>query len=278
LSPKTPLAAGAAPGGPAAIFAAAPAAPAGAAPDLRGKLLLVIDDDSDSRILLTHMLEEFGCRVIAADSGEQGLRMAREFRPQIITVDLLMPRMDGATVIRELKADPELREIPLVVVSIVAEERRGGILGLVDILEKPVAREVLLAALENFHLPARPRILVVDDEADGREIIRAHLAGEPARLQMAANGREALACLEPEPPDLVVLDLGMPVLDGLAFLDLIRADPRFQKLPVLVVTAKVLSPGEKDQLRRQKLEFVKKSELSEDRFKLLLQRSLLHVK
>ena len=274
LRPPAARPAGAAPGGAVAIVAAARATPARAAADLQGKRLLVIDDDSDSRILLTHLLEEFGCRVIAADSGEQGLRLAREFRPQLITVDLLMPHMDGATVIRALRADPELREIPLVIVSIVAEERRDGILGCVDILEKPVAREVLLAALDNFHLPARPRILVVDDEADGREIIRSHLAGQPMRLQTAANGREALACLEPELPDLVVLDLGMPVLDGLTFLDLIRADPRFQQLPVLVVTARMLSPAEKEQLRRQKLEFVKKSELSEDGFRLLLQRSL----
>jgi PAS domain S-box-containing protein len=242
--------------------------------DLRAKLLLVIDDESDSRVLLTNLLEEFGYQVIAANSGEQGLRMAREFRPRIITVDLLMPEMDGATVIRALKADRDLRDIPLVVVSIVAEERRGSILGSVDILEKPVAREALLAALERFHLPANPNILVVDDEPDAREIIRSHLADQPVRLEMAADGRAALACLEKNPQDLVVLDLVMPVLDGLAFLDQIRGDPRWQQLPVLVVTAKPLSPLEKEQLRRQKLEFVKKAELSEEGFKLLLQRIL----
>jgi CheY-like chemotaxis protein len=185
-----------------------------------------------------------------------------------------MPEMDGAVVIRALKADAELRDIPLVVVSIVAEERRGSILGSVDILEKPVAREELLAALERFHLPASAKILVVDDEDDGREIIRSHLADREVQLQMAGNGREALACLEENPPDLVVLDLIMPVMDGIAFLDLIRSDPRFQQLPVLVVTAKVLSHQETEQLRLQKLEFVKKAELSEESFKLLLQRIL----
>jgi len=137
-----------------------------------------------------------------------------------------------------------------------------------------VAREALLAALERFPLPANPRILVVDDESDAREIIRSQLADQRVRLEMAADGREALACLEKNPQDLVVLDLIMPVLDGLAFLDQIRGDLRFQQLPVLVVTAKVLSPLEKEQLRRQKLEFVKKTELSEPGFKLLLQRIL----
>ncbi len=255
--------------------AVAPKPPAPRAPsELRGKLLLVIDDESDSRVLLTNILEEFGCQVIAANSGEQGLRMAREFKPHIITVDLLMPRMDGAAVIRAIKADPQLRDIPLVVVSIVAEERRGSILGSVDILEKPVSREDLQAALARCHLPANAKVLIVDDERDAREIIRSHLADKPLQLQMAANGREALDCLEKNPQDLVVLDLMMPVMDGITFLDALRGDPRFQQLPMVIVTAKALTAQEKEQLRRQKLEFVKKAELLEDGFKVLLQRIL----
>jgi CheY-like chemotaxis protein len=242
--------------------------------DLSGKLVLVIDDEPDSRVLLTHMIEEFGCQVIAANSGEQGLRMAREFKPQIITVDLLMPQMDGAAVIRALKAEPQLRDIPLVVVSVVAEERRGSILGAVDILEKPVARTDLLMAIDRCHLPPNARLLVVDDEADAREIIRAHLADRPFEMQMATNGREALEALATFPASLVVLDLIMPEMDGMTFLDALRADSRHQQLPVLVVTSKVLSPAEKEQLRRQKLEFVKKGELSEEGFKRLLQRIL----
>ena len=242
--------------------------------DLRGKLVLVIDDESDSRVLLTNMLEEFGCQVIAANSGEQGLRMAREFRPQLITVDLLMPQMDGASVIRTLKADPQLRAIPLVVVSIVAEERRGSILGAVDILEKPVVREDLLAALRRSLLPARAKILVVDDEEDARQILLSHLADEPVETRIAANGREALAALETFPPDLILLDLIMPVMDGVAFLDALRMDARYQHLPVVVITSKELSQAEKDQLRRQTLEIVKKTELSEEKFKQLLQRIL----
>ncbi len=242
--------------------------------ELRGKLVLVIDDESDSRVLLTNMLEEFGCQVIAANSGEQGLRMAREFRPQLITVDLLMPQMDGASVIRALKADPQLRDIPLVVVSIVAEERRGSILGAVDILEKPVAREDLLAALRRSLLPARSKILIVDDEEDARRILLSHLADEPVEVRTANNGQEALTALATFPADLVLLDLMMPVMDGVAFLDVLRTDPRYQHLPVVVITSKELSDAEKEQLRRQTLEIVKKTELSEEKFKQLLQRVL----
>ena len=242
--------------------------------ELRGKLVLVIDDESDSRVLLTNLLEEIGCQVIAANSGEQGLRMAREFRPQLITVDLLMPQMDGASVIRALKADPQLRAIPLVVVSIVAEERRGSILGAVEILEKPVVREELLAALRRCLLPGRAKILLVDDEEDARRILLSHLADEPVETRTAANGREALAVLETFLPDVILLDLIMPVMDGLAFLGTIRGDPRYQHLPVVVVTSKELTAAEKAQLRQQTLEVVKKTELSEEKFKQLLQRIL----
>jgi CheY-like chemotaxis protein len=242
--------------------------------DLHGKLVLVIDDESDSRVLLTHMLEEFGCQVIAANSGEQGLRMAREFRPQLITVDLLMPQMDGASFIRAIKADLQLRAIPVVVVSIVAEERRGSILGAVDILEKPVAREELLAALERSLLPARARILIVDDEEDSRRILLAHLADEPVEVQTATNGQAALALLETFSPDLVLLDLVMPVMDGMMFLDRIRSDPRYQHLKTVIISSKELTLAEKENLRRQTLEIVRKTELSEENFKQLLQRVL----
>jgi len=268
----------------------APARPAGPVPkpagkiavssarlasDLHGKLVLVIDDESDSRLLLTNLLEEFGCQVIAANSGEQGLRMAREFHPHLITVDLLMPQMDGASVIRALKADPQLCAIPLVVVSIVAEERRGSILGAVDILEKPVAREDLLAALQrNLLKPRAAKILVVDDAEDARQILLSQLAGEPVETRTAANGREALGVMQTFLPDLVLLDLIMPEMNGVEFLDAIHADPRYQHLPVVIVTSKELTAEEKDQFRRQRLEVVNKTDLTGDNFKQLLQRIL----
>ena len=247
---------------------------ASAPPELRGKVILVIDDEADSRLLLANMLEEFGCRVLVASDGEQGLRMAREFRPQLITVDLLMPKMDGASVIRALKADPQLREIPLVVVSVVAEERRGSILGAVDILEKPVAREELLAALRRSLVPPRAKILIVDDQADARKILLASLAEEQFEVKTAANGLEALAVLETFSADLVLLDLMMPVMDGVAFLGALRNDLRYQQVPVIVITSKDLTREEQEELKRQTFEVVKKTELSEERFRQLLRRIL----
>src|SRR5258708_37658324 len=100
---------------------------------LRDKVILIIDDESDARVLLMHLIEGFGCRVIAANSGEQGLRMAREFSPDLITVDLIMPEMDGWQLIKELKSDAQLKQIPIVVVSVLAMEQSGTILGRVDV-------------------------------------------------------------------------------------------------------------------------------------------------
>jgi two-component system sensor histidine kinase/response regulator len=242
--------------------------------DLKDKLVLVIDDESDSRTLLTHLLEEFGCQVIAANSGEQGLRMAREFRPQIITVDLLMPNLNGWQVVQAIKAEPQLRDIPVVVVSVVASENRGRILGAVDVLQKPVTREELIAVLHRAPHPRKPRVLVVDDEADARRILTSYLEEESAEVYTANNGREALIALENFTPDLILLDLMMPVMDGVGFLSVIRADPRSRHLRVAVITAKELTPEEVEQLQKETLRVLNKAEVFEGDFKRLLEEML----
>jgi len=241
---------------------------------LQGRLVLVIDDELDSRTLLTHAIEEIGCQTITANSGEQGLRMAREFRPHLITVDLMMPELDGWAVIRTLKAEPALCDIPVVVVSIVGGENRGRILGAVDVLQKPVAREELVAVLHRC-LPVRnPRILIVDDQEDARRLLAAHLEGELCELRSVGDGLEAMQVMETFAPDLVLLDLIMPLMDGMTFLDRIRAIPRFQFLPVVVVTAKELSRVESERLRQVAQDIVKKGESFEADLRRILHRFL----
>jgi PAS domain S-box-containing protein len=243
---------------------------------LRGHLVLVIDDEEDSRILLTHLVEDCGCRVITADSGEQALRRAREVRPDLITLDLMMPRMSGWEVLGAIKADLELRDIPVVVVSVAAEENGGRVLGAVDVLRKPVAREDLLAVLQRNLPMARPRILVVDDEPDARHLILSHLEDEPVEIRAAVNGRDALDIMETFFPDVVLLDLMMPVMDGFTFLNAVRADPRYQRLRVVVVTAKELTPAESEQLRQQTLHVLQKADAFGEDLKKLL-RTLLQA-
>ncbi|HEX5268863.1 MAG TPA: response regulator, partial [Gemmataceae bacterium] len=217
--------------------------------DLTGKQVLVIDDDSDSRILLTRYLEDCGCRVIAADSGEQGLRVGEQLRPDLIVLDLMMPGMNGWDVLKALKAHPALSRVPVVVVSIVARENRGTILGAVDLLDKPVSREALHALLLRNLRSRKGRALVVDDNDDARRLLSAYLAEEGLETCEAVNGADALGRLERFDADLVILDVMMPVMDGLTFLDALRRDARYLHLPVVVVTAKELTPQESERLR-----------------------------
>jgi PAS domain S-box-containing protein len=242
--------------------------------ELGGKLVLVIDDELDSRTLLTHAIEEFGCQAIAANSGEQGLRMAREFRPQLITVDLMMPQLNGWQVIQALKSDPDLCDIPVVVVSIVASENRSRLLGVVELLQKPVTRPDLLTVLRRCLATPHPRILIVDDDKDSRELLANYLDGEACESRMAMNGKEALEMLEKFPADLILLDLLMPVMDGMTFLNHIRSTPRFSFLPVVIVTAKELSAAESQQLRHMAQDIVKKGDSLEPDLERVLHRFL----
>ncbi len=136
-----------------------------------------IDDEADSRILLAHHTEEMGCRTVTAASGEEGLRLARELRPDLITLDLLMPGMNGWNRLRELQADAELRHIPVVVVSVLAEESRRDLEGAAELVDKPVGRGPLLAALRRALARGVQRALVVD----GDPVARTAAADLPAR-------------------------------------------------------------------------------------------------
>jgi PAS domain S-box-containing protein len=226
-------------------------------PPLKDRLVLLVDDDADSRILLTNLTEDCGFRVITADSGEQALRRAREVRPDLILLDLMMPEMDGWQVLTTLKADPQLQNIPVVVTSIVARENRGTLLGAVDVLQKPVVREDLMRVLKAC---PRAKVLVVEDSDLDRRLIMECLEGERLELRFAANGREALQLLETFSPDLVLLDLLMPEMDGIGFLDRLRRDPRHENLPVFIVTAKELDPHEKRRLGHLAQAVFKKAE------------------
>jgi PAS domain S-box-containing protein len=217
-------------------------------PDLKGKRVLIIDDDSDSRILLTQSVEDCGCHVLAVDRGERGVRAAEAFGPDLIILDLMMPGMSGWDVLKTLKAHATLSAVPVVVVSIVARENRGTILGAVDLLDKPVSREGLHEILRRNLQSRRGRVLVVDDSADARRLLSSYLREEGFETCEAVHGADALRRLEHFDADLVLLDLLMPVMDGLAFLDALRRDVRHLRLPVVVVTAKDLTPEEAERL------------------------------
>ncbi len=217
-------------------------------PALAGKKVLVIDDDSDARLLLTQHVEDCGCRVVAVDTGELALALAREHHPDLIVLDLMMPGMSGWDVLKALKANPLLCDVPVVVVSLVAGENRGTIFGAVDLLDKPVSREGVHAMLRRNLAPESGRVLVVDDNPDSRRLATTFLGEEGFETREAENGSDALNQLQDFTPDLIILDLMMPEMDGMTFLEVLRRDPRHLHLPVVVVTAKELSEVETHRL------------------------------
>ncbi|HET7042033.1 MAG TPA: response regulator, partial [Gemmatimonadales bacterium] len=200
-------------------------------------LVLVVDDERDSRALLRTYLEEDGYRTAEASDGAEGLALARELHPALITLDVRMPNVDGLSMLRQLRQDPELAAIPVVVVSIEAAEHRGALIGAVDTLAKPVDREALLAVIDRARPAGRRRVLVIDDDAHTRQLYAALLGAEGYQVISAGDGLGALTAMQADPPDLVLLDLMMPVMDGGSFLAALRNDARFRGIPVAVLTA-----------------------------------------
>ncbi|GMR11948.1 MAG: hypothetical protein BMS9Abin29_0134 [Gemmatimonadota bacterium] len=230
--------------------------------------VLVIDDDPDSRALLTHYLEAFGCRVSEAASAAEGISTARRDHPDLLTLDLMMPDLDGWDTLQILKQDPKLRDIPVVVISAGAGDERDRLLGAVDLLTKPFEREDLLRVMwRNLGSQRSRRVLVVDDDLEFRRLMGEYLADDDVKLQFASNGEEALQMVKKESPDAVFLDLTMPVMGGMEFLEKLRESPYHIGLPVIVVTSKDLEPDERRTLSEQASGILMKDEELEDRLR-----------
>jgi len=229
------------------VAATAVEAPAPAAAADARTTVLVVDDDPSVRGLLTKTLEKEGYRVVSAGNGVEALALAREHRPQAITLDVLMPQMDGWSALKEFKADATLRDIPVIMVSVLNERGMAIPLGAADYVTKPVDRQRLAEILRE-HCADDMRsasILVVEDDTATRELLCHSLTGMGYAAFAAVNGRSGLDWLAGHPaPSLILLDLMMPEMDGFEFLRELRKQPAFFDLPVIVVTAKELTPDD----------------------------------
>jgi len=211
-------------------------------------LVLVVDDDPAVVELLNRSLTREGYQVRTALNGRDALALARQLQPRLITLDVMMPSMDGWSVLTALKADAATRAIPVVMISIVEDKQLAFALGAADYLTKPVDR-AQLAEILTRHTGKERRALVIDDLADNRAMLRHALEREGWAVTDAENGRAGLSAFAEQNPGLVLLDLMMPVMDGFEFLRELRARPDGRSVPVVVVTAKELTPEERDQLR-----------------------------
>jgi CheY-like chemotaxis protein/nitrogen-specific signal transduction histidine kinase len=211
--------------------------------------ILVIDDELEARDLISRALAKEGYWVRKASNGEEGLRLAKELHPDAITLDVLMSGIDGWTVLSSLKTDPELADIPVIVVTIVVNKRKiGYALGAADYVVKPVSRERLVAVLKK-HCPDKNRgpILVVEDDQASREMVSRVAQKEGWQTLQAENGKIALEMASQNQPALILLDLMMPEVDGFQVIEDLRKKEATANIPVVVVTAKDLT--DEDHLR-----------------------------
>jgi adenylate cyclase len=213
----------------------------------RTNRVLVIDDDATVRDLMRRYLSREGFDVVTATGGREGLEFARELHPSVITLDVFMPDMDGWTVLQAIKQDVDLRRIPVIMMTISDEKQKGITLGASGYLTKPVDRGQLAQLLVRFKTTTR-RALIVEDNPTDREMMRRLMVGEGWDVMVASDGRDALNRLKSEHPNLILLDLMMPEMDGFEFLAEFRKTSKFASTPVIVVTAADLSLEDRHRL------------------------------
>jgi PAS domain S-box-containing protein len=214
--------------------------------------ILTIDDDANARDLMQRFLIRSGYNAIAAASGAEGLRLAKEHSPAAILLDVKMPDLDGWGVLSRLKSDPDLANIPVMMVTIEGDRALSTTLGAVDYLVKPVDYDRLMTLLEPYQTNSAPTsVMVVEDNPENREMICRQLTKAGWRVLAAQHGIEALALMQTEEPGVILLDLMMPEMDGFEFLRQLRQHPQWRSLPVIVLTAKDLTTEERQWLDSQ---------------------------
>ncbi|MCA1568150.1 MAG: response regulator [Acidobacteria bacterium] len=229
--------------------------------------VLVVDDDPVARDLLQRTLGKAGFRVECATDGEEALQLARTLRPEAITLDVMMPGVDGWATLAALKADPALADIPVIMLTIVDDKNKGYALGAADYMTKPFDREQLAATLAKYRRAATnrnaPALVVEDDEATRALLVRV-LEQEGWRVREAANGRVALAQVAEELPQLILLDLMMPEMDGFEFVQELHKLPGARSIPVVVITAKDITLEDRLRLNGYVEKILEKGNYSRD--------------
>jgi signal transduction histidine kinase/CheY-like chemotaxis protein len=233
--------------------------------------VLVIDDDPAVRELLPRNLASAGMHIVTAASGEEGLRLAKALHPDLITLDVVMPEMDGWSVLAILKSTPDLADIPVIMLTIVDEQKTGFALGAIDCLSKPIDSERLTRLVSTHRRDRRAPvgmikdyILVVEDDLMLRELLRRTLEQEGWEVVEAENGRAALALAAHNRPTMMLLDLMLPGLDGVQVIDGLRALPAGPSIPIVMITAKDLTPAERARLNGSVAQILQKGMYSSE--------------
>jgi signal transduction histidine kinase/DNA-binding response OmpR family regulator len=219
---------------------------------LHTKTVLVIDDSHHDRKFLHRYLTSEGYNVVMATNGKQGLQMAKELVPDMITLDVMMPEMDGWETLVALKNDAFLNHIPVVMSSIVEDRHLAQTLGAVDYVTKPVEKDRLIRIVgKHIAKSAKGLILVVENDYESRTRTCEMLSQVGWQVQAVSNALQAIELVEEEIPSLILLDLMMPGMDGFEVIKKLRYNPKWEVVPIIVLTAMELSSAEHAQLSRQ---------------------------
>ncbi len=224
--------------------------------------VLVIDDEPEVCNLLKGHLNKAGYDVVTANSGREGIRLAKEVHPFAITLDILMPEMDGWEVLRHLKSSPDTVHIPVVIVSVSSDRTTGAALGATGYILKPVEKDVLLDEIKRISTAQKAQhILVIDDDPDVRLSMENILREQVYSVEQAPGGEQGLTLALKNLPDLIILDLLMPGMDGFTVLEQLKNNPRTRKIPVIILTAKDITVSERAELEGSAWRIIEKGKI-----------------
>jgi CheY-like chemotaxis protein len=239
--------------------------------------VLVVDDNPNARDLLDRTLRREGYRTALATNGVEALEMARKLRPSVITLDVMMPGMDGWAVLGQLKADPVTCDIPVIMMTVHEDRNLAYSLGASEYLTKPIDRDRLAAVLRKHHCGRTPcPVLVVEDDPDSRRFLRAILEHESWHVEEAENGVAALEWLSRNEslPELILLDLMMPAMDGFELVNALRLHPAWRRIPIIVITAKDITDQDRARLNGQVQQILSKGHFDREALLGELRRAL----
>jgi CheY-like chemotaxis protein/anti-sigma regulatory factor (Ser/Thr protein kinase) len=227
--------------------------------------ILVIDDDPTVHDLMRRFLTREGFRVITAPGGKEGIELAKQAKPDLITLDVMMAEMDGWSVLTALKAEPETADIPVIVLTMIDDKEMGFALGATDYMTKPINRDRLVSVLRRHQNSGKPcQVLVVEDEPNIRQMVRRVLEKENWTVREAENGRAGLQAVAESKPAVILLDLMMPIMNGFDFLRELRNNREWALIPVVILTAKDLTNEDRQQLRGNVESVLQKGDYSRD--------------
>jgi CheY-like chemotaxis protein len=242
------------------------------------RIALVVEDDFKSADLIRVHLEAEGFKVVHAATGEAALILAEEHVLSLITLDIMLPKMDGWELLGRLKQIPALRHIPIVIVSIVADRNKGFALGAAAVMQKPISRQELYDSLIDLDLipeaGGKLRILVVDDDPAEVDLIEVYIESLAGTFLRAYGGREGIEIAKRELPDLIVLDLMMPDVNGFDVVDALHEDPATASIPILVVTAKQITAEDRDKLNGFVSTVMEKGDFDAGHFAIEIRRAM----